>query len=99
MNEEVVENVDVTLRQVGDNWVLRISDPSGVEPVKNDIAVTAAPGAITITAPQGTPTAIYTLSGNRIPAPSHIDGTLNVGVTPGFYIVTTGTVTTKVLVH
>ena len=84
---------------MGDNWVLRISDPSGVEPVKNRISVTATQGAITITAPQGTPTAIYTLSGNRIPAPSHIDGTLNVGVTPGFYIVTTGTVTTKVLVH
>ena len=39
-----------------------------------------------------------TLSGNRIPAPSNIDGTLNVGVTPGFYIVKAGTRTAKVLV-
>ena len=98
MNEEVVENVDVTLRQVGDNWVLRISDPSGVEPVKNDIAVTAAPGAITITVPQGCTASIYTLSGSSISAPEHIDGTCTVAVAPGFYIVKAGTRTAKVLV-
>ena len=98
MNEEVVENVDVTLRQVGDNWVLRISDPSGVEPVKNDIAVTAAPGTITITVPQGCTASIYTLSGSSISAPEHIDGTCTVAVAPGFYIVKAGTRTAKVLV-
>ena len=98
MNEEVVENVDVTLRQVGDNWVLRISDPSGIEPIESRISVTATQGEITITAPQGTPTAIYTLSGSSISAPEHIDGTCTVAVAPGFYIVKAGTRTAKVLV-
>ncbi|MGN1246764.1 MAG: CotH kinase family protein [Muribaculaceae bacterium] len=99
MNEEVVENVDVTVRQVDGNWVVRISDQAGVEATKSLIAVTAAPGAINISAPHGTQAAIFTLSGTPVEAPAHIFGTATIAVAPGFYIVTTATGTHKVVVH
>lgn len=96
--EAEIFNVDVDVRQVGDDWVLRISDGSGVEPaVRDAISILGARGCITASTSYPTHLSIFTASGSCA-ASLIIDGTTQVPLAPGFYIVKAGSITHKIVV-
>ena len=96
--EAEIFNVDVDVRQVGDDWVLRISDGSGVEPaVRDAISILGARGCITASTSYPTHLSIITASGSCA-ASLIIDGTTQVPLAPGFYIVKADSITHKIVV-
>ncbi len=92
-------NVDVDVRRVGNDWVLRISDSSGVESAAGDaIAMHGSRGCISVTTPCPTRLCVFTASGSCA-ASLTVDGSAQIPLPQGFYIVTTPTSSHKLTVH
>lgn len=95
-----VENVDVVVRKVDEQWIIRLVDAAGVPDyvaTVNELAVAGGHETIIITSTQKVRVAILTLGGALVASPE-VDGTTRVSVAPGFYIVRSGTTSRKVAV-